>query len=279
MHVVKMACQMPSDHNRSLALWDCKELSRQLVQEGIVQSISEETVRRILTHHKLKPWRSHMWLGDKTPRTEAFRQQISEICDLYTRPLEPGEMVLSFDEKTSLQPRLRVRPTLPAIPGRPVLVEHEYKRQGALNLFASFDTRTGKVYGKCFPRKRAVEFIEYLQWLDKQIPSEVKRLLIVLDNLRTHKTKDVRVWLANHPRFEFHFIPVHCSWMNQVEQWFGILQRKRFKITDFASIEDLEQRIISFIEEYNQIAHPFNWSTKSVTKVMAYVERHSDKAA
>jgi len=253
----------------SLALWDCEELRKQLIKDGIVSTISKETIRQILQHHKLKPWRSHFWLGHKAPRDETFFQQISEICDLYTRPLPPNEMVLCFDEKTSLQPRIRVYPTLPARAGKPVLVEHEYKRSGASNLFASFDTRSGQVYGKCLRRKRALEFIAYLEWLDQQIPTEIEHIHMVLDNLRTHKTKGVKEWLSNHPRFHFHFLPVHCSWMNQVEQWFGVLQRKRFKITDFPSLEDMEKKVIEFIEQYNKEAHPFNWTTKSVTKVMA----------
>lgn len=269
VHIVKLACQMPDLCGRSICLWDCEEIRKQLIQDNIVSSISAETIRRILQHHKLKPWRVHFWLGEKTPRDEQFYQQVSWLCELYTRPVQPNEIILCFDEKTSLQPRMRLRPTLPAKPETPVLVEHEYKRNGALNLFAAFDTRTGKVYGKCFHRKRAKEFIGYLDWLDQQLSANIEQVHIVLDNLRAHKTKAVQEWLAKHPRFKMHFLPVHCSWMNQAEQWFSILQRKRFKITDFNSLEQMEQKIMDFIEQYNQQAHPFNWTTKSVAKVMA----------
>lgn len=272
VHLVKMACERPDRLGRSLSQWDCTELARQLVSEGITESISGSTVRRVLDHHKLKPWRHHMWLSPKHPRDAEFYACVQELIELYTRPLGPDEIVLSTDEKTSLQPRTRLHPTQPAQAGNvPNRVEHEYQRKGALQLFAAFDTRTGKVYGQCYDRKRQKEFIAFLECLDAEIPQSVKTIHLVMDNLATHFGKQVRQWLAKRKRqrFQFHFTPVHCSWMNQVEQWFSILQRKRFRIADFASKEDLRAKIEQFIAEWNQHAHPFNWSTKSVAKIMA----------
>src|ERR1700675_1759178 len=262
IHLVKIAGERPDKLGRSLSQWDCVELARQLERDGIVTSISAATVRRILSHHQLKPWRHHLWLSPKVPRDAAFAQTILEIVDLYTRPLAAHEMVLCVDEKTSLQPRTRKSPTRPAQPGRPVQVEHEYERKGALNLFAAFDTRTGKVYGHTAERKRQKEFIEFLEMLDRDIPAEITTIHIVLDNLRMHKGKQVQAWLAKHPRFVFHHPPVHCSWMNQVEQWFSILQRKRLCIADFADKAALAERLQAFIREWNEVAHPFAWSTK-----------------
>jgi transposase len=244
-------------------------MARQLVADGVVPAISPETVRRILEHHHLKPWRHHLWLSPKVPRDAAFAESVREISDLYTRPLGDDEVVLCADEETSLQPRPRKSPTLGAKPKRPVRVEHEYGRCGALNLFAAFDTRTGKVYGMTAERKRQVEFIAFLEQLDREIPETVKTVHVVLDNLRMHKGKQVREWLAKHARFVFHHPPVHCSWMNQVEQWFSILQRKRLRIADFADKTALAERLRAFIVEWNRVAHPFKWSTKSVAKVMA----------
>ena len=269
MYVVKIACERPDDVGRSLSLWDCTEIARQLVRDGLVTSISAETVRQILLHHRLKPWRQKMWLSPKVPRDAAFAAQVQGICDLYTRPLRPDEIVLCVDEMTSLQPRPRRSPTRATKKDRPTLVEHEYGRCGALNLFAAFDTRTGKVYGLTASRKRQSEFIEFLEQLDREIPTSVNMIHVVLDNLRMHKGKQVQAWLAKHPRFEFHHPPVHCSWMNQVEQWFGILRRKRLRIVDFASKVHLAERLMAFISEWNEIAHPFNWTSKSVAKVMA----------
>jgi transposase len=269
LHVVKIACERPDDLGRSLSQWDCTEIARQLVRDGVVTSISAETVRQILLHHRLKPWRQKMWLSAKVPRDAAFAAQVQEVSDLYTRPLRPDEVVLCVDEMTSLQPRPRKSPTKATKRDRPTLVEHEYGRDGALNLFAAFDTRTGKVSGMTAPRKRQSEFIAFLEQLEREIPASVRTIHIVLDNLRMHKGKQVQAWLAKHPRFVFHHPPVHCSWMNQVEQWFGILRRKRLRIVDFPSKDHLAARLKAFISEWNEIAHPFNWTSKSVVKVMA----------
>jgi transposase len=269
LYVVKIACERPDELSRSLSQWDCTEIARQLVRDGVVERISAETVRRILLSHRLKPWRQKMWLSPKVPRDAAFAAQVREICDLYTRPLGPDEVVLCADEMTSLQPRPRKSKTLPTAKGRPTRVEHEYSRCGALNLFAAFDTRTGKVYGLTAPRKRQAEFIAFLEQLDGEIPASVTTIHVVLDNLVMHKGKQVQAWLAKHPRFVFHHPPVHCSWMNQVEQWLSILRRKRLRIADFASKEALAERLMAFIREWNEIAHPFNWTSKSVAKVMA----------
>jgi DDE superfamily endonuclease len=272
LHVVKMACERPDDRGRSLCQWDCAEIAHTLVAEGRVEKISPQTVRRILGHHKLKPWRHHLWLSAKTPRDAAFARQVQELVDLYVRPLEPWEMVLSLDEKTNVQPRTRLAPTRPARPDQPVRVEHEYKRGGALNLFAAFDTRSGQVYAATAPRKRQVEFIAFLEQLDRDLPAAVTTVHLVLDNLRMHTGALVRAWLAAHPRFCCHFPPVHCSWMNQVEQWFSILQRKRLRVADFADLVHLAERLHAFVAEWNQRAHPFNWSSQSVAKVMAQCE-------
>ena len=270
VHLVKLACERPDLVGRSLSQWDCVELAGQLIRDGVVESISPQTVQRILLSHKLKPWRHHMWLSPKHPRDAEFYRRVQEVIDLYTRPVSPHEIVLSVDEKTSLQPRPRHCATKPAQPGNiPNRVEHEYERAGALQLFAAFETRTGKVYGQTYDRKRQKEFIAFLEYLETEIPEFITTIHMVLDNVSTHHGKQVRNWLKNHPRFQFHFTPVHASWMNQVEQWFSILARKRFRIADFADKHDLAAKTSQFIAEWNAHAHPFNWSTKSVAKVMA----------
>ena len=237
---------------------------------GSWQTSRPATIRRILAAHQLKPWRHHLWLYPKHPRDAEFYATVSDVIDLYTRPLRDDEIVLSLDEKTSLQPRPRLAPTRPAQPQNlPNRYEHEYKRAGALNLFAAFDTRSGQVYGQCYERKRQQECIAFLEHLDREIAEHIRTIHLVCDNVSTHHGKDVTRWFAKHPRFVVHFTPVHCSWMNQVEQWFSILQRKRLRIADFTSKDHLRAKLEQFIWEWNQQAHPFNWSTKSVAKVMA----------
>ena len=137
LHTVKLACERPDLCGRSLCLWDCHEIARVLVEEGVTSSISAESVRRILRSHKLKPPRKRIWLSPKVPRDAGFAASVRRICELYTRPLADHERVLCVDEHTSIQPRPRLAPTRPALPGRPVQVEHEYRRDGALNLLAA----------------------------------------------------------------------------------------------------------------------------------------------
>jgi hypothetical protein len=272
-HLVKLACELPDTYGRSLSLWTCAELARALMEVKIVESISPQSVQRILESHRLKPWRVHFWLSPKTPRDEAFRQRVLEIVDLYTRPLEPYERVLSLDEKTSLQPRTRSAPTRPPQPGLvPANLEHEYTRKGALQLFAAFDTRSGEVTGILRRRKRQVEFIELLEEIDRTTPAHITLIHLLCDNLSVHHGKQVKAWLAKHSRFRMHFTPVHCSWMNQVEQWFSILQRKRLVAPNFQNLADLEAKVLAFIAEWNLAAHPFAWKPKSFAKVLAKVD-------
>jgi len=278
--LVKLACELPDEHRRSLSTWTCAELARTLRRDGVVDEISPQSAQRILASRRLKPWRVHYWLSPKVPRDEAFRQQTLAICDLYTRPLSPDERVLSLDEMTSIQPRPRTAATKPAQPDLvPVHLEHEYARKGALNLLAAFDTRTGEVIGICRRRKRQLELIELLEEIDRRTPVHVTAIHLVCDNVITHKGKLVRAWLARHPRFQMHFTPVHCSWMNQVEQWFSIIRRKRLAVANFPDLGDLEAKIAAFIVEWNEIAHPFEWTPASFEKVLAKVEQNIRAAA
>jgi len=278
-HLVKLACELPDQQGRSLSLWTCAELARTLQRDGLVESISPQSVQRILSSYRLKPWRIHYWLSPKTPRDEEFRRRTENVCDLYTRDLEPHERVLCVDEKTSLQPRPRSSVTRPAKPGLPIRLEHEYQRRGALQLFAALDTRSGEVTGICRRRKRQEDFIELLEILDRDTPTSITLLHVVCDNLIMHKGKKVQAWLAQHPRFRFHFTPVHCSWMNQIEQWFSIFQRKRLAAPNFSNLEELELKIHAFISEWNSAAHPFRWSKASFSKVLAKVESSVPVAA
>lgn len=272
-HIVKMACELPDEQSRSLSLWTCAELARSLRESEVVDRISPQSIQRILSSQKLKPWRVHHWLSSKVPRDEDFKNRVMDICELYTRAPESYERVLSLDEKTSLQPRTRSSVTLPPMPGpTPARLEHEYTRKGALNLFAAFDVRTGEVTGILKQRKRQVEFIELLEKIEDETSDEITVIHLICDNVSVHHGKLVQEWLETHSRFKMHFTPVHCSWMNQVEQWFSILQRKRLKAPNFQDLEDLSAKITAFIEEWNECAHPFNWNRKSFTKILAKVD-------
>jgi transposase len=272
LHLVHRACELPEQAGRSLSQWDCAELARQLVIDEVVAAISSQTVQRILAATRLKPWRSHVWLHPRTPRDATFAAQVRAVADLLTRPLGEHEVVLSLDEMTSLQPRPRRTATRPALPGRPLQVEHEYRRAGATHLFAAFDTRSGRVYGVTTRRKRQVEYLTLLEHLDRSIPAAITAVHLLADNVSVHRGKLVRRWLDDHPRFVAHFTPAHCSWMNPVEQWFGILRRKRLRSPNFPDLAALQQAIHQFIAEWNEVAHPFRWTSASFEKTLAKVD-------
>ncbi len=272
-YIVKIACERPDPCGRSLSQWDCQQIAHQLIRQGVVASIGRESVRLRLQRNRLKPWRYKMWLSAKVPRDEAFAERVQQIRWLYTAPLAEDEMVLCLDENTNLQPRPRPSPTLAAGIDQPVRLEHEYKRAGALNLFAALDTRTGQVYGYLAERKRQIELIAFLKELEEQIPQSIRVIRVVLDNVPMHTGKKVQEWLSRHPRFVWYHPPVHCSWMNQVEQWFGILKRQRLRIVDFADKAALSERIQAFIGEWNERAHPFRWTSKSFEKILAKCQK------
>jgi transposase len=243
-----------------------------LVREEIVASISPQTVQRMLAADRLKPWRSHVWLHPRRPRDATFAAQVRAVADLLTRLLDEHEVVLSLDEMTSLQPRPRRILTRPAQPNRPIQVEHEYRRAGATHLFAAFDTRSGQVYGVTTRRKRQIEYLTLLEHLDQRLPTTITTIHLLADNVSVHHGKLVQQWLATHPRFVAHFTPVHCSWMNPVEQWFGILRRKRLRSPNFADLAALQRAILQFIDEWNEIAHPFRWTASSFDTILAKVD-------
>lgn len=148
-------------------------------------------------------------------------------------------------------------------------LEHEYKRAGALNLLGAFDMRTGAIYGSLAERKRQTELIAFLNQLEHQIFPSIRVIGVILDNVRMHIGKQVQDGLARHPRFVWYHTPVHRAWMNQAEQWFGILKRQWWRVVDFADKTALSDRIFAFIGERNERAHPFHCTSMSFDKILA----------
>lgn len=279
LHTIDLACRLPEPAGRPVSQWDCTELARQLVADGVVAAISSATVRRILARQRLRPWRSHLWLHPRRPRDAAFLAQVQEVADLYSRPLGPHEVVICLDEMTALAPRPRLVPTRPAQPGKPQQVEHEYRRDGALNVLAAFNTRDGSVSAYLCRRKRHVEVLHLLDLLDSQLGSTITAVHLVCDNVSTHKGDPIQTWLAAHPRFRIHYTPVHSSWMNQIEQWFSILARKRLRMPNFADLPALAGALTAFIHDWNAHCHPFRWTATSFEKVIAKVEQALERAS
>jgi hypothetical protein len=268
--VVRLACERPDALGRRLSQGDGTELARELIAEGIVEEISTATVRRVLASHQLTPWRPHVWLYPKPPRVAAFSATVSEVRALDTPPRRRDDMVRSVDEKTAVQPRPRLSPTLPAQPQPiPNWHAHESTRAGALTLLAAFDPRSGTVDGHGDERQRQREFMALLDVLDAEIDECIRSIHLVCDHVRTPHGQEVRKWGAKHPRVVVHLTPVHGAWMHQVEQGLSRVQRKRLSIVDVDATDHLRAKSAQFIQEWNQQAQPFNWSTQSVAKVMA----------
>ncbi|GLY71118.1 IS630 family transposase [Amycolatopsis taiwanensis] len=176
--------------------------------------------------------------------------------------------MLSVDEKSGVQALDRAQPMLPLDFGKTAQRTHEYVRHGTTNLFGSLNVGTGEVVGRCFPRRRAAEFIKFMDEIVK--PHGDREIHVILDNLSTHDGTDVEKWLTKHPNVKFHFTPTGSSWLNQIEIWFGIITRQAIRRGTFGSLRQLIDTINNYIINWNQDAQPFTWTAKPgdiITKV------------
>ncbi len=229
--------------------------------------ISPSSARRIWKGHGLQPHRVRAFKISNDPK---FADKLKEVVGLYIDPPDHA-VVLSIDEKSQIQALDRTQPGLPMKKGRCATMTHDYKRNGTTTLFAALDILEGKVIGRCMQRHRHQEFIRFLNTIEREVAAD-KAVHVVLDNYATHKHPRVRIWLARHPRFTFHFTPTSCSWANAVEGWFAKLTRQRLKRGVFTSIVELQTAINHFIAEVNGKPKPFVW-TKSSDAILAAVQR------
>jgi transposase len=213
------------------------------------------TVQRIWAAHGLAP---HRWRVFKLSKDPAFVEKLHDIVGLYVSP-PTHAVVLSIDEKSQIQALDRTQPGLPMKKGRGATMTHDYKRHGTTTLFAALNVLTGEVFGRNMQRHRHQEFLRFLNALERDILAG-KLVHAILDNVSSHKTPEVRRWLARHPRWTFHFTPTSSSWLNAVEGFFAKLTRRRLKHGVFHSVVDLQAAINRFIAEHNEVeAKPFVW--------------------
>ena len=229
--------------------------------------ISHDSVSRIWRAFGLKPHRSETF---QLPTDPLFVEKVRDVVGLYMRPPD-NAVVLCVDEKSQIQALDRTQPVLPMQPGRTERRTPEYRRHGTTSLFAALDVATGNVIGKCFRRHRTVEFRKFLNLVDKEVPDDLD-VHVIADNYSTHKAPEIKNWLVRHPRFHFHFIPTHSSWLNQVERWFGLLTDKQIKRGTHRSVPTLERAIYDFVEAHNEDSKPFNW-VKSADEILAKIKR------
>jgi transposase len=239
--------------------WSVRRLAERL-------AMSETTVWRIWRSAGLKPHRTETFKFSTDPELEP---KVRDVVGLYLAPPERA-IVLSVDEKTQIQALDRTQPMLPLRPGQVERHTHDYKRNGTTSLFAALNVATGAVTQEARARHTGADFLAFLRRLDRVYPGH--DLHVILDNVSTHKTPDVKAWLERHPRITFHFTPTSASWLNQVETWFGILSRQAIRRGSFGSVRELIAMITTFTDQWNAGATPFTW-VKTADEILAKAVR------
>jgi transposase len=240
---------------RNATHWSTRILAKSL-------GISHSTVHRIWSAHHIKP---HLVRTFKLSKDPHFAEKLGDVVGLYLNPPEHA-LVLSVDEKSSLQALDRSQPGLPINKGRRGAMNHDYQRHGATTLLAALNVLEGEAIGTCMQRHGHQELLNFLHRIDQSTPKKFD-LHLMVDNYATHKHKRVEEWLAKHPRFHFHFIPTSSSWLNAVERFFCELTEKRLRRGVFRSILDMIDAIDTYLDEHDQEPKPFLW-TKTADEIL-----------
>jgi transposase len=229
--------------------------------------MSQTAVSRIWRVFGLRPHRAETFKLSADP---AFVEKVRDIVGLYLAPPDRA-LVLCVDEKPQIQAAQGTAPAFPMRPGQAERHTHDYRRHGTVDLFAALDVKAGTVIGACEQRHRSVEFRAFLDRVECGVPPGLE-VHLVLDNLKTHRTRLIHDWLVKRPRFHLHFTPTSASWLNLVECWFALLSRRRLERGAFTSTTDLEAAITAYIAETNADPKPFVW-TKTADDILASVAR------
>lgn len=227
-------------------------------------------VSDLLRAQGLKP---HLVRTYKVSRDPAFAAKVKDVVGLYLQPPEHA-IVLSVDEKTSIQALERTQPPLPLRTGRAVRHTHDYRRHGVVDLYAALNVATGRVTHQFSPTHTAADFLRFMKKVVRAYPTG--DLHVVLDNSSTHDTDEVRAWLAAHPRVQFHYTPTSASWLNQVEGFFGILTKQSLSITNFPSKRALMDHLQAYLRRWNKAPTPFEW-TKPARAIIKSHKRMLDR--
>jgi hypothetical protein len=263
MEVKALACELPATSGVPLSRWSAGEVAREAIDRGLVAEISGTTVWRWLSEDAIRPFYHRSWIF---PRDPDFAHKAGRVLDLYEgrwegEALGAQEYVISADEKTSIQARDRRHPTQPAGEERPVRVEHDYQRRGALAYLAAWDVHRAKLFGRC-ERKNGIEpFGRLVEEVMKEEPyASADRVFWIVDNGSSHRgERSVKRLQREWPNLRLIHLPTHASWLNQIEIYFSVVQRKVLTPNDFADLEVLAEHLIAFQERYEQAAEPFAW--------------------
>jgi hypothetical protein len=245
-----------------LSRFSRSEIHRFVIERG-VSDASASTIGRWLAEDAIKPWQQRSWIF---PRDPGFLEKAGRVLDLYEgrwegRLLEPGDMVISADAKPSIQARNRVHESAPPAPGRGQLVEHEYERMGALCYLDAWDVRRGGVIGRSEHKGGIAPFDRLVrQVMIKEPYASARRVFWIVDNGSDHRGKaSIKRLQGRWPTLVLVHLPVHASWLNQVEIYHSIIQRKLLDPNDFPDTATLARALNDFEHRYNEIAKPFDW--------------------
>ena len=278
-----LACELPYRRGLPLSRRSVAELRQEAVANGIVAQISGTTLWRWLSQDALRPWRHRTWIF---PRDPQFTRKAGRVLDLYHRrwkgaALGPRDYGLCTDEKTRIQARHRKHRSLPPAEGRPIYVEHEYARGGALAYLAAWDVHRAKLFGRC-ERKSGIAAFERLvaQVMGREPYRSAHRVFFIADNGSSHRGRRAVARLrAKWPNLILVHTPIHASWLNQIEAYFSIVQRKLLTPSDFADLADLKRGLIAFQSRYQRSARPFKRTFTRRDLHVVLVKLRSHKAA
>ena len=263
VQVKALACELPATHDLPLSRWSVADLGAQVRQSGLVAKISDSTVWRWLHADAIRPWQHRCWIF---PRDPDFAVKAGRILDLYERvwerqPLRDDEFVISADEKTSIQARRRRRPSSPPKPRLAMKVEHEYTRCGAWAYIAALDVHRARVFGRCERRTGIDPFDRLVDQVMTRPPyKDARRVFWIVDNGSSHRgAASVERLRTKYPRLVLVHGPVHASWLNQIEIYFSIIQRKVLTPNDFPSLNAVAERLFNFQYRWETIGAPFQW--------------------
>ena len=263
IEVKALACEIPHKIGIPLSRLSISELKREVVKRGIIASVSGMTLWRWLAQDAIKPWRYRSWIF---PRDPDFSYKAERILDLYEglwegKPLGKKDYVISADEKTSIQARKRKHYSLKPEPGHVMRIEHEYIRKGAWTYLAAWDTKRAKIFGRLEAKNGIGPFDRLVsQVMSKEPYLSAQRVFWIMDNCSCHRgEKSVKRLQEKWPNIVVVHLPIHASWLNQIEIYFSVVTRKVLTPNDFSSLAEVEDRIFSFQERYQEVARPFEW--------------------
>ena len=261
--VKALACEIPHETGLPLSRLSRADIRREAIGRGIVADIGGTTIWRWLHEDAIKPWTQRSWVF---PRDPLFAAKAEPILDLYQgrwqgEPLAEGDFVLCADEKPSIQARRRKHPGTAPAAKRPMRVEHEYAREGACTYIAAWDVHRAKVFGTCVPRSGIAHFDGLVADVMSRPPyNRARRVFWIMDNASIHRgQRCVDRFRQQWPAAQVLHTPIHASWLNQVEVYFSIVQRKVLTPNDFPDLDHLERRLLEFERYYEDIASPFKW--------------------